>query len=227
MKLWYGIVAFALAGCSALPSGAPMPAQPALAGFAASPAAAKRSDSCKIGGTWHFEGSCRTADFTGAPAVVRLAPYKGLQLTLALPKTSPVTDKLIVEDGTGSGDITGKFMGVAFPDYGKAPCLPIGGYPIQCYGKAFLYAMVMNPDLDTVEFPSIPAGTIASRVGFPGTKQCEADLMEFGDSYDPVEGWTLMPIYGKPAKGHVSFHPVKIALTLATNQFAVLAFTCH
>jgi hypothetical protein len=87
--------------------------------------------------------------------------------------------------------------------------------------------MVMNPGLDTVEFPSIPTATIASRVGFPGTKQCEADLMAFGDTYDPVEGWTLMPIYGKPAKGQVSFHTVKIALTLANSQFAVLAFTCH
>ena len=232
MTVRYGLTAFiaiVLAGCSAEFGGPSVQSQTALARFTAplDEAPQGSSSSCKIAGTWRFGGSCRETDFNGAPAVIRLAPYKGLQLSLALPETPRVAVKLIVAEGTGSGDITGKFMGAAFPNYGEAPCLPIGGYPIQCYGKGFLYALVENLSLDTVEFPSIPAATIASRVGFPGTKQCEADLMAFGDTYDPVAGWYLMPIYGKPEKGRVSFHTIKTALSLETGNFSVFAFTCH
>jgi hypothetical protein len=233
------LVAISLAACSGqsmVPSQSPLSSAPdartASLTFTSSMSAdALTPDAkspCDIKGFWYFKGSCVLGAITAAGGKLPLKAYKGITVTLAVPKSNAAkgTD-FLVGDGTSSTDITGTFQGTKFINFGKVPCVSITTFKtVKCVGTAFLYTLVANASKATVVLKSLPGATLLS-AKFPGSKSCSAAQIAFTSSGVPG-GWFLLPGSGKPAKGSVTIPGYAAKpFSMAANSFTVLAFTCQ
>jgi hypothetical protein len=230
------IVALGIAACSGqstVPSAAPQAQSPDAVSLAPQTMHATFGDAispnakspCDVG-IWFFAGSCVAATIKSSPTKVALKPFKTYALSLSFPKSNAKNASFLLGVGTSSKDITGKFDGVKFPDYGSIPCATAKGKVVKCPGKAFLYLFVANASSGTVTFPSIPGASITTTGTFPGTKSCSAVSIHINSTSGKPDAWVLLPGSVKPAGSTVSVPGAKGAFGFPTHTFTVLGFTC-
>jgi|SRR5579862_117544 len=173
--------------------------------------------SCVVPMFWLFRGSCANVVLKRTGATVKLAAYKGLALSEVFGKNTLPGDKIVVVDGTGPSNITGKAGGVLFPPYGSVGCVTLSGSKTRCPGKAFLYTLLANIT-SGLTWASTPRFTIVKAGAFPGTK-CELiDLYATQGHYV----WVVLPVYATPSNGSVSFAP----WTQTISAQKVFGFIC-
>jgi len=231
------LVAFALAACSggqsAVPSAAPQALAPDMTStaplamrtfpFAISPDA---KSPCDLGSSiWYFRGSCVNTPIKSAGNKVALKAYKTYALTLTFPKSNAANGDFLLGEGTSSKDITGKFKGAAFPEYGTA-CYTTKGKSTTCTGSAVLYLFFANNSKNSVVFPSIPNATIATTGAFPGKKSCSM-IQIAQDTSGNFVGWYLLTGSGKISGKTVSIPGMVTKSSFAPMTFTVFGYTCQ
>lgn len=179
---------------------------------------------CNVKGIWYFHGSCVQANLdNGAGSTISLAAYKGIGMRDA---TGPITTTgkatLVVGEGTGSGDITGKLNGTVFPLMTNN-CVTGSGTATAC-PKAMLYFDNFNSGKSTIAFSKTPAVALTSKAG--KNSKCTLGILVTVQS--TKFRWWQTPVQGTFKNGTLSLLAASWGgpQGMPPNYFATYAVGC-